>query len=213
MNNSAHTQELAHSGTAAALVRAALALFTEHGYDGTSVRAITRRAGANLGAITYHFGSKQGLYDAVIAQASGPFREQLSAAADGEGSPLDRLQQVVRAFFGHLYENPDLPRLMMQQLTGSRPIPEVTLRTMQTNIGIIASLIRQGQADGSIRDGDPRFMALSIGSQPIWLTVAQRGLREGVGIDQDDPETRARLVESIVRFVRAGLAAHPERAE
>ncbi len=213
MKKSAHKQSLARSDTAAALIRAALELFAQHGYDGTSVRAITSRAGANLGAITYHFGSKQGLYDAVIAQAFGPSRERLSAAADGEGSLLDRVEQVVRAFFDYLYENPDLPRLMMQQLTGSRPIPEVTLRTMQANIGIIASLIRQGQAEGSIRDGDPRFMALSIGSQPIWLTVAQRGLREGVGIDQEDPETRARLVESIVRFVRAGLAAHPERTE
>jgi hypothetical protein len=102
---------------------------------------------------------------------------------------------------------------MLQQLSSSRPIPGVALRTMQGNIGILAGLISEGQADGSIRAGDPRLMALSIGAQPIWLTLARRALQEGVAIDQTDPETRAQLVESVVLFVRAGLAAIPERAE
>jgi AcrR family transcriptional regulator len=196
--------------TAAALIDAARRLFALHGYDGASVRAITARAGANLGAITYHFGSKEALYESVIASAVGPSHQRLAEAAQLDGTPLDRLEGVVRAFFDFLYENPDLPRLMLQQLVGARPIPEQALRTIQGNVRLIASLIAEGQEDGSIRAGDPQLMALSIGSQPIWLTLARRVLQAGVAIDQDDPETRAQLVESVVRFVRAGLAAIPE---
>jgi AcrR family transcriptional regulator len=199
--------------TAAAIVSAARQLFALHGYDGTSVRAITSLAGANLGAITYHFGSKEALYGEVIASAMAPSRDRLAAAAEQSGAPLTRVEGVVRAFFDFLNENPDLPQLMLQQLSSSRPIPGVALRTMQGNIGILAGLISEGQADGSIRAGDPRLMALSIGAQPIWLTLARRALQEGVAIDQTDPETRAQLVESVVLFVRAGLAAIPERAE
>jgi AcrR family transcriptional regulator len=53
-------------GTAAALLEAGRVLFAERGYEGASVRAITAHACANLGAITYHFGSKRDLYDRVV---------------------------------------------------------------------------------------------------------------------------------------------------
>ncbi len=200
----------AHEGTAATLLGAARALFAQHGFDGTSVRAITARAGANLGAITYHFGSKSTLYEAVLASAIVPMRERIAAAAAGPGTPLQRVEAMVRALFDYLYENPDGPRLMIQQLASARPIPEPVVETMQGNISALATVIAEGQAEGSIRGGDPQLMALSIGAQPIWLALARRALLAGIAIDQDHPETRDQLVESVVRFVRAGLAVYPE---
>ncbi len=196
--------------TVTALIAAARDLFSRHGYDGASVRAITRRAGVNLGAVTYHFGSKQALYEAVFATVAEPSGEHLATAAAQPGAPLERVERVVRAFFDYLERHPELPRLMMQQLASSRPMPEAALRTLQGNLAILASVIREGQEDGSIRPGDPRLMALSIGAQPIWLTMARRALQEGVAIDPAEPGTRARLVESVVAFVRAGLAAPEE---
>jgi hypothetical protein len=56
-------------------------------------------------------------------------------------------------------------------------------------------------------------MALSIASQPLWLALAQRVLLEGISIDQEDPETRARLVNSVIDFVRAALAADAETSD
>ncbi len=47
------------------LVRAAIELFGKHGYEATSTRSIAQRAGCNLGLISFHFGSKQNLYDEV----------------------------------------------------------------------------------------------------------------------------------------------------
>ncbi len=197
--------------TADALLRAARSLFARSGYEGTSVRAITREAEANLGAITYHFGSKSNLYDAVISRVLAPSRERLAAAAALPGSALDRIEAVVRAFFAFLAENPDLPRFIMQQLMSFRPIPEAALQTLQANIGLLAGLISEGQMDGSIREGDARLMALSIVAQPIYLTVAQPILREALTVDQAEPEARSRLVESVVGFVRAALSADSER--
>jgi len=201
------------SSTPAALVQAARELFSEKGFDGASVRAITARASTNLGAITYHFGTKQALYEAVISAGLAPSHQRLAEAAAEDGPPLQRVEGVVRAFFDYLHENPDLPPLMMQLLTSSRPIPPVALQTIRANLGLLASLIAEGQSDGSIRVGDPRLMALSIGAQPIWLTLARRAIQEGAEIDQDDPGTRAQLVDSVAEFVRAGLAEHSESAE
>ena len=201
------------SGTAAALVQAARELFAVRGFDGASVRAITARAGTNLGAITYHFGSKQALYEAVLSEGMAPSHQRMATAAAADGPPLQRVEGVLRAFFDYLHENPDLPPLMMQLLTSSRPIPPIALQTIRANLGLLVSLIAEGQADGSIRAGVPRLMALSIGAQPVFLTLARRLIQEGAEIDQDDPHARAQLVDSVAEFVRAGLAENVENAE
>lgn len=49
------------------IARAAERLFLEHGYDGTSLRMITAAAGVNLAAVNYHFGAKEGLFQAMLA--------------------------------------------------------------------------------------------------------------------------------------------------
>jgi TetR/AcrR family transcriptional regulator, regulator of cefoperazone and chloramphenicol sensitivity len=48
------------------ILETALALFAAEGFDGTSTREIAERAGVNLPAIQYYFGSKEGLYRAAI---------------------------------------------------------------------------------------------------------------------------------------------------
>ena len=51
------------------IIKAAERLFAEHGYDGTSVRAIVAKARVNQAAINYHFGGKDGLYREVLRTA------------------------------------------------------------------------------------------------------------------------------------------------
>jgi hypothetical protein len=89
----------------------------------------------------------------------------------------------------------------------AKVLPAPIKDAMQANIGAFVSCIEAGQRDGSIRSGNPLFLALSIGSQPIFLSIARRALKQSVGVDQDDAKVRRELVDSVIRFVRAGLAA------
>src|SRR5680860_1324241 len=52
-----------------AILKAAVALFAERGYDGTSIRAIVSKARVNQAAINYHFKGKEGLYFEVLKVA------------------------------------------------------------------------------------------------------------------------------------------------
>src|SRR3954447_15312736 len=49
------------------ILSAGLEMFAEQGYEATSTRLLAERAGVNLPAIPYYFGSKEGLYRAVVA--------------------------------------------------------------------------------------------------------------------------------------------------
>jgi AcrR family transcriptional regulator len=57
------------------ILDAATKIFAERGYGNASVREITKKAGANQAAITYHFGGKGGLYREVLKMAFAAFNE------------------------------------------------------------------------------------------------------------------------------------------
>src|SRR3989338_5324898 len=86
------------------LLAAARELFARSGYDAVSVRDLTARARANLGAVTYHFGSKEALYHAALESIAEPAHERVAEAARTTGSALERVESVVRAALGHLSE-------------------------------------------------------------------------------------------------------------
>jgi AcrR family transcriptional regulator len=79
-------------------------LFMQHGFEGASMRMLTAKAGVNLAAINYHFGSKDALIEAV-------FRRRLDAMNADRIAELERLETeaggrplapdaIIRAFIG-----------------------------------------------------------------------------------------------------------------
>jgi hypothetical protein len=145
-----------------------------------------------------------------VGEVVTPIREGIVATAERSGPALERVEYMVRWLFEYLGENPDLPRLMMQAMVSSRPIPKAASETIRINIKTLAAVISEGQKDGSIRSGAPLLMALGVGAQPLWLSFARRALTAGVGIDPVVPETREQLVEGAVEFVRAALEVRAE---
>ena len=57
------------------ILDAAEALFVEHGFEATSLRALTTAAGVNLAAVNYHFGSKEELFQAVLTRRLDPMNQ------------------------------------------------------------------------------------------------------------------------------------------
>jgi AcrR family transcriptional regulator len=80
------------------LLRAALALFAQHGYAKTSTREIAEAAQTNIAAISYYFGDKAGLYRAVFFEPLGTPCETVRSVAEPS------LEQALRAFYTGLLE-------------------------------------------------------------------------------------------------------------
>ncbi len=187
------------------LLEAGRALFVQRGFDGASVRAITEAAGANLGAVTYHFDSKREFYCEVAERVLSPLRQAVTEAVATAGAPIERIEAVVNAFFEVLEGSPDLPHFMLQEVAqGTEPARPVLL-TMRHVLGSLVDVIRQGQEDGSMRDGDPALTAISIVAQPVHLTLVRRHLIMAAALDLDDASVRQSVRRHVLQFVRAAL--------
>src|SRR6187455_1391815 len=72
------------------ILDAAEALFMEHGFEATSLRAITAAATVNLAAVNYHFGSKEELFQAVLTRRLDPMNQrrlELLTRFESEAAP------------------------------------------------------------------------------------------------------------------------------
>ena len=195
--------------TRAQLLVVARDLFVRRGYDAVSVREITSRAKANLGAITYHFGSKKALYHAAVESITSALSQAVVGATRHSGAPLDRIESMMRAFLAHTADHPGGPRILLRELTSDRPMPPPLAKAMQGNLGALTAIIVAGQADGSIRPGDPALLAMSVVAQPFYIRIAERVVRVGLGLDQSDPIVRDRIIDHVAESIRRTLASNP----
>jgi AcrR family transcriptional regulator len=78
------TEPRASQVTRERLLKAAEGLFLAHGYDGTSARMITAAARANLAAVNYHFGGKEGLFQAMLARRLDALHAERLALLDAD---------------------------------------------------------------------------------------------------------------------------------
>lgn len=193
------------SDTRAALLASGRRIFADRGYAAATVREITHDAGVNLGAITYHFGSKRALYAAVVETGIRPLAARVEAAAGLEGSAPERVAAVVDAYFRHLQRNADLPRLLLQEVAAGRRPPQVVIDILERNARLISGIVEDGIAEGTIRPGHPLWTALSVVSQPIYFALVGGLIREVAGIDLSDPATLDHARQHTITFVRRAL--------
>jgi AcrR family transcriptional regulator len=151
----------------ARIIDAARRSFASVGFEGASTRQIASEAGVAQSLLLYHFGSKDRLWRAVMeAMFDGLDRRMLAAAAAAAargGGHAERLMAPVEAFVELCAENADIHRIMTlegrQETDRLRWLVEHRLRAGYRQF---VALIRQGQAAGVVRSGDPTLLYYSF---------------------------------------------------
>ncbi|MCJ9429040.1 TetR/AcrR family transcriptional regulator [Kordiimonas marina] len=95
------------------ILDAAEALLARHGFDGVSMRMVAERAKVDLALASYHFGSKQGLFDAVLLRRAEVLNEARQAALEecqaNAGPDGPTVEEIIDAFLNpmlaHGYED------------------------------------------------------------------------------------------------------------
>jgi len=92
------TQAERTATTRQALLDAGRSLFAERGFAGAGQEEIVDRAGVTRGALSHHFGTKQGLFLAVVQDVQGDVAGRIGRAAAEGGDPMEQLRRGCLAF-------------------------------------------------------------------------------------------------------------------
>ncbi len=100
------------------IAQVAARLFATQGYDATSVRMIVEAAGVTKPTLYYHFGSKEGLAQALLTVPMSGLIAKLKAIVAAHGDPIEALEQFFEAQFSFCREDPDRARFVFALLFG-----------------------------------------------------------------------------------------------
>lgn len=153
------------------ILDAAEATFGELGYHRAGLKLIAERCGIAVGSVYNFFESKDDLYRAIFVRGGVEQHARMKEVADGPGTGLDTLVAIVWSQTEYYREHPAYGKLaVISSAPGARNDGlDTTLFREGYAVGmsLIQSAIDRGQADGTVRPGNPRAltrMALAMSS-------------------------------------------------
>jgi AcrR family transcriptional regulator len=186
------------------LLEAAAEEFARYGLKGTRVQAIVQRAGVNERMIYHHFGSKDGLYGAVVEHLRWQAGRRMAALIDGATglAPYPAMRHVLAGMYDQFRTHPQLPALFAHEsLAGDETSPFPAADQLPPGI---RAIYEAGQRDGVFMADRPFEIAYmtSIGALVGLAYFAQRFT---AGLGRGDWKDAAYLRDQIVSQLVDGL--------
>lgn len=144
------------------ILRKALELFASRGYEATSVREICEAAGITKPTLYHFYGSKEGVYRALVDGTLERFTAQLDDTLARPGTTRARLQHLARHFFDEVRSDPERIRFILSLLynPSSAAPPTDFARYYQAHQARVAACLEAGAKGGELRPGPTRTRVL-----------------------------------------------------
>ena len=221
-------RQLAAERSRKAILDAAEKLFADKGYENTSLKEVGEAAGLSRGTPAYFFGSKEGLYRAVLDRVlrdAGALIEGANANFLDPGeeerlkSPEQGLAATLGPYIDFLASRPSYVGLAEREALGrasggpggepgaEERFPPVISMLGRAGVGNLAEAMGRGR----FRPADPRHLAASIIALCSYPFMLGGGLARTLGIEPDDPAFREEWKRHVVDLLVHGVFA-PEDA-
>ncbi|MGW0345984.1 TetR family transcriptional regulator [Streptomyces anthocyanicus] len=199
--------------TRRALMRAAAVHFDRHGYEGTSLVRVCREAGISMGALTFHFPTKDKLADALVEQGGAATRAAVDAALEGGAEPAPHELRRVRALLLVVAR-------LLESETHVRAAARLTRERPSAGAGWTASwvpplheLLARAHAQGQLRgEADPRIMTLTASSLIAGVDAHLRYLLHAPGGNENEDCTVVQLARMWDFVIHGAQAQCPSAA-
>jgi len=203
--------DASHAEVRERLLVAATELAVERGIDGAGIREIADRAGVSSGMISYYFGDRQGLHEAMSLRAFEQLSQAFEKAVAEQSPDTNALDTLIHVHAAALSANPWLPRLVARDILegGGGLFNELGAQPLQLMQKAIQAAIERGELRSDI---DPVMCVLTIASTGAFPYLVAPMLVQHLGIELDD-DFRDRLIAHNVDLITNGLRApaHKEK--
>jgi TetR/AcrR family acrAB operon transcriptional repressor len=181
MYNMRRTKEEAEQ-TRKTLLEASLQIFSEKGYQASRLEDVAQTAGLTRGAIYHHFGSKAGLYKALLDDAAAPGSQAMNRAIAEGGTFKEICTRIMVYQLSIIEENrrtQDMMEVVLFKIGPEEELAQVNRKRVEENESLIqgiATFMAQGIAQGEIRpELNPftiarAFVAYQHGLATLWLS-------------------------------------------
>lgn len=198
----------------AAILKAAVKEFAEHGIAGARTDAIAQAAHVNKALLYYYFKDKESLYEAVLEHVFSGLRDTVVPVLDTNAPPREKLLNYLGAYFDYIAANPRFPRVVQGEWirTGSERTPQMQriakeyFRPIYQKLG---EVLQQGIAAGEFRAIDPMHFVPSMVAIIVFYFSAAPVIKSLMKIDPLAPERIAERRAFVMDFISNALFTRP----
>ncbi len=152
-------------------------LFAAKGFEGTSVRDIAEKAGINVAMISYYFGSKEKLLEALFNSRIGSVQVRMeNLIKDQSLSPLQKINLLIDEYVERVLQHENFFKIMVtEQLITKNPSVLSSLKQLKLrNVELITQLIKEGQKKNMFRKKVDVVMMVNTMIGTVWQTTMNR---------------------------------------
>lgn len=187
-------------------------VFAVHGYAGASMSRLAGASGLAKANLFYYFGSKDGLYRAVLEGILGQWLDDAAVWIVEERGPAEGLAGYIRAKMAMTRQRPHASRIFAAELLRGAPhIRKYLTGELRERVTDLSRVIRAWSADGLMDPIDPRHLLFDIWA--MTQTYADFGTQICAVLDKRKlVESDFQLAaETIIRLVLKGCGVATER--
>jgi AcrR family transcriptional regulator len=147
------------------LLAVAERLFAQHGFEAVSVRQLATEAGTNVAMVSYYFGSKDGLFQELIASRFPYTRGFLEGLANNkEITPWEKLSRTIDMYVDKFFAGRAFHCVIMREISLQQRPEHVRIITdhMGKNMELIRGFIQEGQESGQFHYVDADFAIVML---------------------------------------------------
>ncbi|MCC6676361.1 MAG: CerR family C-terminal domain-containing protein [Phycisphaerales bacterium] len=204
------------------LLEAAGEVFADAGFREARIRDICARAGANIAAVNYHFGGKEGLYRAVLEHAECHAGGAVALDAMARLDPEDQLRAFVRGFMARMFEQGKPAwqgKLMVREMADpTEALDRVVERIIRPHWELLVEIVARVAGPGVDRESVELCAASVIGQCVLYRNCGpiidrlSPGHRQARNDREAAQATIERTARHIADFSLGALAAMRARA-
>lgn len=178
-------------------------LFARRGFGGVSLRELAAECNVQHRTIQHHFGSKLGLYQAVLERWDAELESRLSAAIEGQTEMVEVIDRVVEELFDYLLSKRDWVTLTARASMGEELPKGANLNEQSWLRFMDRGLKRQKLGAGKV---DLGLLLISVEGMLINHILARSHYKALYGKDVTDPKLKRRTKKHLKAVLRAVLA-------
>lgn len=216
MKPGSRREEAATESTRQALIAAALSLFGENGFEGTSTREIAAKAKANSAMIAYYFGGKEGLRRACaqwiverIGAVANSVRFQPPQGLTRQTAATS-LEMIVRAMVGFMVTGPDsqaIASFMLREMSHPSPALDIVYDEMMRPLHMRLCQLWCAATGSEPESPETRLAVFAMIGQAMYFRIAREVVKRRMGWEKIGAGEANQIVELLVGNVRALVAA------
>ncbi len=199
------------------IIEAAIDLFAQKGFEGTSIRDLASKADVNVAMVNYYFGSKDKLFEALVELKAASGRVTLEGLLrDKNLGSIEKIDKIIESYIERLFLNRKFHRVLHQEMIMNQreSLQDSITTLLLPNSLAIKAIITEGIERGEFKQVDVTLTMVSLIGTINQLLLSKKYClkllnKQDDYVPYDDPEFRERVSVHLKGLMRAHLLMHP----